>query len=145
MLFVAINPHDSSLQPTANKKKTFNDNEEALHDVDAIESVATQAKTLSTTDSDLPEEVSADNTEILRLKELHEKLTDGNEKRSKRRKLSEKQTNSSLADKALDSSVFDSLPKSDDESEGANDDDEQAEGNQPTWKIDVRKSNSRKM
>lgn len=112
--------------------------------VDANETVTgTGVKTESNKLSDEPEEVTAQSMEVLKMKEMHEKIVDSGLKKSKRRKVATTKSLDQNADVALDASIFDSLAQDEDESEdddGATDYDEA-----PGWKIDVKRSNSRKM
>lgn len=89
---------------------------------------------------DEPEEVTANSIEVLRMREMHEKIVDAGLRRSKRKKTTTTKVTDQSADVALDASIFEALEEvGDSESE---DDEEDAP---TTWKIDVKKSNSRKM
>ena len=99
-----------------------------------------QTKLVDDSADDIPEEVSADNAEILRLKELHERLTETNSRLLKKRKVVHDQKNSKNADKELDVSIFESMETIDDEEV-----EEESDEGGTAWKIDVKKSNSRKM
>lgn len=92
----------------------------------------------------MPEEVTADNNEILRLRELHEKLVENSAQKAKRRKAVSSKPSSSSADAELDASVLEALPEDEEE---YNDEEEEGddEDQHTSWKIDVQKTNSRKM
>lgn len=93
--------------------------------------------------ADEPEEVTANSKEVLRMKEMHEKIVDAGLRRSKRRKATSTKPQRGSADVVLDESIFESLEQpGNSESEAEEDDDEDAP---PTWRIDIKKSNSRKM
>jgi len=97
----------------------------------------------SSNNADEPEEVTAQSLEVLRMKEMHEKIVDSSLKKSKRRKVAATKSTSQNADVALDASIFDALAQDEEESEGEDDDSDDDEV--PGWKIDVKRSNSRKM
>jgi hypothetical protein len=82
------------------------------------------------------------NEEILRLRELHEKLAEGGLRKSKRRKVATEKSSSTIADVALDQSIFSSLEEAVEENAASEEDDgEERVG----WKIDAKASKSVKM
>lgn len=97
----------------------------------------------SSNNADEPEEVTAQSLEVLRMKEMHEKIVDSSLKKSKRRKVVATKGAGQNADVALDASIFDALAQDEEESEEEEDDSDDDE--MPGWKIDVKRSNSRKM
>jgi hypothetical protein len=133
------------LQTPVNKKKSFAEDDEgdASNDQD-IRADGHGVNSSTVGDNDMPEEVAADNSEILKLKELHDKLVEGTTQKTKRRKVTPSKPGNDTADKELDVSVLESLPHEDDdetvEGEGSDSPDQHT-----GWKIDVKKSNSRKM
>ena len=97
----------------------------------------------SSNNADEPEEVTAQSLEVLRMKEMHEKIVDSSLKKPKRRKVVATKGTGQNADVALDASIFDALAQDEEESEEEEDDSDDDE--MPRWKIDVKRSNSRKM
>jgi hypothetical protein len=91
----------------------------------------------------MPEEVSMNNNEeILKLRELHEKLAEGGLRKSKRRKVADEKSSSQVADVALDQSIFSSLEEAVEENAMSDKDDDD---NRVGWKIDAKASKSVKM
>jgi hypothetical protein len=110
------------------------------------ESTTSTAKVASRKDaeSDLPEEVSMNNNEeILKLRELHEKLAEGGLRKSKRRKAVTEKPSTQAADVALDQSIFSSLEEVAEENSSSTEEGDAEEG--VGWKIDVKASKSVKM
>lgn len=130
-------------QSSSRKRTNFDtEDEPALNTNDSNDSNGEGFEVASNNVADEPEEVTANSIEVLKMKEMHEKIVESTLRRSKRRKVTATKSTEN-ADVALDQSIFDSLAQDEDEgdSEEESDDDEDA----PSWKIDIKRSNSRKM
>ena len=134
------------MQSSSRKRTNFDtEDEPALNTNDSIDSNDSNGEGFeiaSNNGADEPEEVTANSIEVLKMKEMHEKIVESTLRRSKRRKVTATKSTEN-ADVALDQSIFDSLAQDEGEgdSEEESDDDEDA----PSWKIDIKRSNSRKM
>lgn len=130
------------MQTSSRKRTNFDtEDEPALKANDSNESESTEVASSSVADE--PEEVTANSIEVLKMKEMHEKIVESTLRRSKRRKVATTKS-SQDADVALDQSIFDSLAQ-DEEEEGGSEEDSYDDEDAPSWKIDIKRSNSRKM
>lgn len=130
------------MQTSSRKRTNFDtEDEPALKANDSNESESTEVASSSVADE--PEEVTANSIEVLKMKEMHEKIVESTLRRSKRRKVATTKS-SQDADVALDQSIFDSLAQ-DEEEEGGSEEDSDDDEDAPSWKIDIKRSNSRKM
>ena len=108
--------------------------------------VAKNEKSSASNKTEEPEEVTANSMEIQKLREMHEQMTESYSRKSKRRKVSTiaKEPAAAIADVQLDQSIFDTFDQPSGDNGNAEDSDED-EHSRLGWKIDTRRSNSRKM
>jgi hypothetical protein len=141
------------VESLTNKRTTFDEVEETQNQRKSAKSgdstTPAQTREIESNDiNDVPEEVGADSMEVLRMKELHEKMAETLIKKSKRKKASTISLSASTvrpeADVGLDSSVFDSFEDQTGKNLSNNEFDE-IDDDGKGWTIDTRRSNSRKM
>ena len=113
--------------------------------MDDLEVTSRESTRVSLEADDQPEEVSATNADILKLRELHEQLSEGATHKAKRRKVMSVKKTQSNDNAVLDQSIFDVLENSEHGSDGSEESEQESDDDTPGWKIDVKKSNSRKM
>jgi len=129
------------MQTPSRKRTNFDAEDEPVEDKnDSNDSIGKGVEVSSNNAADEPEEVTANSIEVLKMKEMHEKIVESTLRKSKRRKVTATKSTEN-ADVALDQSIFDSLAQDEVEESDEESDDDDA----PSWKIDVKRSNSRKM
>lgn len=129
------------MQTSSRKRTNFDAEDEPVEDKNGSnDSIGEGVEVSSNNAADEPEEVTANSIEVLKMKEMHEKIVESTLRKSKRRKVTATKSTEN-ADVALDQSIFDSLAQDEVEESDEESDDDDA----PSWKIDVKRSNSRKM
>lgn len=128
------------------KKRTFSETEE-INTEAPVESTSDshKSKSKAAVADDQPETVAADSEEIVKLKLMHEKLAASSSSRLKRKKQPVSSNKTDIADKAVDVSMLDAITSDHDSNEESDEDEDEDDDDTPGWKIDVHKSNSRKM